>query len=319
MATVGSGDRLACADVVFKETTADAGEVRAGQVLVHRFAFVNKGTETADIVEVRTSCGCLKSVVAPSVYRPGEHGEVRLEINTLSEASGPNRWQGLVIYQLDGTVHETPLTLTGKIVTEIVIQPAAIMLFGDGAAAHDAVVTDLRAHPFSVERVSSSSPELSTRLADTGADGSGHRTYTVRFALSEQYPVGRHEETIAVYTDDPAYPELRIPVTILKRPRQRLTAAPAEVSLRALPGQAPPSRIVLIRDLHDQEIIVDEARSDNPAIVCRWAKGPGTMVTLRISVDRSRLASSRLQTSVRVRIRQPVADELIIPVSCELP
>src|SRR5262249_24070749 len=117
-------------------------------------------------------------------------------------------------------------------------------------------------------------------------------------------------------TDDPEYPHLKVPVTIIKRAQQRLAATPSQVELTAPRGQPFPSRIVLIRDNKDQPVQIGQAIPDDPALVCKWVQGPNAMATLKIQVDRNQLRSDRLQTAVRIRITQPVHEEFIIPVSC---
>src|SRR5205807_1418051 len=98
-------------------------------------------------------------------------------------------------------------------------------------------------------------------------------------------PEGRHEEAVVLYTSDPEYRDLTVPVTIVKRSRQRLSAAPREVTLTAAPGQPLPARIVQLRDPRDQPVLIETVTADDPAITCRWAPGPGNAATLRIRVD----------------------------------
>lgn len=306
------------ADLRFDEPTATAGQVRAGQILVHHFKFVNAGPERLEISQVRTSCGCLKSTLAQAVFDPGARGDIPLEINTLSQASGPQTWRAVVAYRLGADQREATLTLTGEIVTEIVVQPAAVMLFADAIAARDITITDRRRRPLSVTHVASSAPALAAHL-DSQQDEGGQRVCKVRFHLARDYPVGRREETIAIYTDDSTYPELRVPVTIIKRPYQRLAVTPPAVSILAEKGQPPPAQIVLIRDRQNQPVVIADVHADSPAVTCHWASGPGTMATLRIVIDRARVSGAQLQTVLHVHVRQPVDAELAVPVECSLP
>lgn len=315
---IGCTTNAVRAELRFEQPTATAGEVRAGQILVHHFRFVNTGPERVEIFQVRTSCGCVKSTLAQAVYDPGARGEIPLEINTLSQASGPQSWRAVVAYRVGAEQRETTLTLTGDVVTEIVVQPAAVMLFADTVAARDITLTDRRQRPLSVTHVASSAPALIARL-DSQQDEGGQRIYKVHFQLNGDYPVGRREETIAIYTDDSSYLELRVPVTIIKRAYQRLAVTPAAVSVLAEKGQSPPAQIVLIRDRQDQPVDIAEVHAESPAVTCHWARGPGAMATLRVVIDRARVSGTQLQTVLHVHVKQPVDAELAVPVECSLP
>jgi hypothetical protein len=108
-------------------------------------------------------------------------------------------------------------------------------------------------------------------------------------------------------------------VTLIHRARQRLTATPDVVELKAPPGQPFPSRIFLIRDNQNQKIVIDEVLADDPAVTCRWAGGPGLLATVKIQVDRAKLSGKSLQTAVHVHVREPVREVVSIPVTCVIP
>src|SRR5262249_3144817 len=83
------------AELYFPQPQVQAGEVRSGTSLARRFAFVNRGADAVTITELKAGCGCLTprlgpgTVSLPHTYRPSEGGEVLLEVNTLSQAAGP--------------------------------------------------------------------------------------------------------------------------------------------------------------------------------------------------------------------------------------
>lgn len=319
LAVIGLAAAMARGDLRFAQSVVNLGEVRTGLPLAHRFPFVNRGTHSVEILDVRTSCGCLTPRLAQHCYEPGEAGELPVEINTLSQAPGPHTWSIRLQYSTEGVVHDLTLQLQAQLRTEVLVQPAALVVFADRAAGHEIVVTDLRSRPLSIVTVRSSSAMLQPRLAEPAQDLQGHWQRQIRLEVADDYPEGRHDEVLALYTDDPDYPELKVPVTILKRLPQRFSATPAEVSLTAPAGQPIPSRIVLIRDKDNESVTVDRVVADDPAIACRWAPGPNTMATVKITVDRRRLYGSSLHSAVHVHLSKPVAETLTIPVTCTLP
>jgi hypothetical protein len=310
--------RSARAELRFTEPAADAGEVRTGARLVHRFAFVNTGPDAVQITEARASCGCLTHHLDQLTYQPGEQGSLCLEVNTLGQPAGPHTWHLQVGYRGGNTAGEVPLQLTARLVAEILVQPAALTVSVGQAVSHEILLTDLRRRPLSITDVRASSPRLNADLTGAFPDGSGHTVRKIRLQVNGDYPEGRHDEVLAIYTDDPAYGELKVPVTIIKPSRYRLTVTPSQVDLVAPAGQAAPSRLVLIHDPGNGEVAVEELTADDPAIKCRWVPGPGAMATVRVSVDQTRMSGATLRSAIHVKIAKPVPEVLTVPVSCTL-
>jgi hypothetical protein len=188
-----------------------------------------------------------------------------------------------------------------------------------------------------IQELSTSAPGLQARLAEEERDMSGRLVRKVQLQVTGDFPEGRHEEFVSVFTSDPDYREIRIPVTIVKRPQQRLSATPSRIELIHRPGAGLPTRTVLIRDRENQEVEVEAVKADSPAITCRWAKGPGTMTTLRIQIDDSKIedrrskiedrtgdtrssildppSSKTWETSVRVQVIKPTRQTILIPIT----
>jgi hypothetical protein len=317
LALSGSGT-CARAELHFTEIVADAGEVRSGPVLSYRFAFTNTGPDPVEIFDLRTTCGCLSPQLAQRDYQPGETGTLLLEVNTLTQPPGPHAWRVQVFFRSASKEQDIPLQLNARLVTEVTVQPAALNVVTEHAVSHELVLTDLRPHPLTITAVRPTSPRLTARLGEAGQDAQGHWTRRIHLEVPEDYPEGRHEEAVVIYSDDLAYRELKVPVTLVKRARQALFAAPAQVQVQGQAGQPIPSRIVLIRAADDQGVVVERVTADDPAIACQWAQGPSTSATVKLTIDRNRLHGNQLQSAVHVQVTKPVPQSLTIPVSCNV-
>jgi len=303
------------ADLQFKQTTVDVGEVKRGAPLTHEFAFFNTGPESVEILEFQASCGCLRPDLETRLYKPGTGSKLRIEVNTLTQDAGPRSWRTVVRYRQGDTDREMELVLIGTVVAEIALQPPELSVFADHAISHELRLIDLRARPLAIKTVEATSAKLSARVTGEARDAEGHWTRTIRLDVAPDFPDGRHNETLNIYTDDPLYRHLKVPVTITKRPRQRLTALPNAVTLTAPRGQPIPSKIVLIRDTENGAVEIERLMPSDPAIGCTWARGPGSNATLRITVDRELLKSEFLRGSVEVKIGKPAAETVTIPVT----
>jgi hypothetical protein len=297
----------------FVQPVVDAGTVRGGAPLVQTYDFVNEGPDPVLLTGARVSCGCLTPQLEKRVYQPGEKGAIALEVHTLSQPAGPNAWFVHVSYQENAAVREVPLELKARVIKDVLVQPAVMTVFADGPVHHEIRLTDHRSPPLLIRDVRTTSERLEARAASAGA-----AEQLIRVQVPADCPVGQHFEAVAIYTDDPAYPELRVPVTIVKRPRQAVMALPAEISMVGQAGQPLPSRLVLIRDADDRRVVVDQVTADDPAISCRFATGPENNVTVRIQLDADRMMGGGLDSAVRVQLSRPVPETLIIPVRCTL-
>jgi hypothetical protein len=204
--------------------------------------------------------------------------------------------------------------LTANVVTEVTVTPAALTVYADGDVAHEVFVTDLRPRPFKVAAVRTSSPKLRTRLLGDYRDPFGHQVRKIRLEVAADFPEGRHDEILDIYTDDAAYHELKVPVTVIKRSHQRLAVLPAQVSVTAAPGQEVPSRLLRVQDSQGQDVVIAGVTADHPAVVCQWARGPGPAATVKVNIDRRRFQGPALEATVQIRISQPVPQTLTVPV-----
>lgn len=300
------------AELRFAQTVADAGEVRSGLPLVHRFPFTNPGPSAVEIVELRPSCGCVRPAPGRRVVQPGESGEMALEVHTLGEAAGDHRWTLQVASVANGVRSETTLVLTGRVVTEVSVRPGSLTIFAENAVQHELLLTDHRLKTLQVREVRSGASWLTGKVVEPLREGVA--TCRIALTIDAACPEGRREEVVSIHTDDPVYRELRVPVTVVKRARQRVTALPTSVHLRSASGG---SRIVLLEDRENEAVVIERAEADHPALTCRWASGPGKRATLRIGVDASKASEASFSGVVRVTLNGSGMEPIEIPVTCE--
>jgi hypothetical protein len=312
---------LACtstvrSDIVFTPDRVDLGEIRAGVPISQRFAFTNHGPEAVTIRDMRGSCGCLAPKLAKRDYAPGEKGELTVEINSLSQPSGPHSWRVQVFYQTGAEPHEKTLTLQAQLLHEIEVRPAALQVFVSSAVQHEITLTDLRTRPLLVTSIEGSTPHLQARVSETTRDAAGHTVYKIQVQVKDNLPEGRHEVALHLYTDDPLYRELKLPATLVKRSPQRVHAAPCSVSLVAGRGQTLVSRLVVLRAADEADVQIEKAEGDHPAVTCEWSRDAGPAATVRVTVDAVGLTGSGLRGQVKVQLSKPTREVLVIPWSC---
>jgi hypothetical protein len=311
------------ADLDFQHPIMDLGEIRTGQALEHRFTFTNNGRSTVRIVETKASCGCLNPELDTQVLKPGEKGAMLLKVHTLSAPVGKHLWQVQVKYETLGAPREAVLQLHAHVLQEIAVQPPALIIYG-GPIEHEITVTDLRRDrlgdpldaALGIRGVETTSPHLKSRVVESARNGQGHRVHKLKLAVLESLPPGRHDDQVVIHTDDERYRELRVPVSVIKKAKQRYAASPTNVSVVASRLQPAPSRQISIRDPQGQPVTIDRVLADHAAISCDWAREPQAPATVKIAVDSKKLAgTSNLTSQVKVYVKQQI-EPVIIPVSC---
>jgi hypothetical protein len=301
------------ADLHFAKPEIDAGEVRGGMPVPARFAFVNAGTETVEITGLHVSGGCLRPKLEPRVYKPGQRGELVLEINPLVQSAGKHTWTAQIAYRVGGEIKEQSLKVTGTIVAEVAVQPAALTVFAEHAGNHSLVLTDMRAKPLHLTSVQTTSPFLHAKCSEVKKDERGYWVRTITLEPDKDLPDGRHEEQLEMTSDDSEYRIMRVAVTVVKRPKKRLTAVPDPVRL-----EGPASRLIVIRDSDDLPVLIDDVTADSPALICQWSKGENKAATVKVRVDSKGNQEGKLTSAIHVHVSKPIPTILTIPVNIML-
>jgi hypothetical protein len=304
---------LAPAQLQFPHTTIDVGTVKSGQPLVRRFEFENVGQQPVGIIEAKATCACAKPKLSQWLLQPGEKAWVDLDVHTLGQPAGPSAWAVRLVCKCGEQLGEISLQINATLVTEVRVEPAALQLFvRDGLSTE--MLVSYPASIFAVKSVQTTSPHLKAEIEAPFREDHGTIWARLRLEVTKDYPAGRREEFVSIYTDNAGYAELKVPVTIDKAGQERVTATPPEAVLGATAGQAPPARVILLRDFENQAVLVEKITADDPAIVCTWAAGPGNMATLKLRCDVDKLTQRPLRSAVHIQVNQPVAQTITIPV-----
>ncbi len=306
---------LVRAELACPEPVLDAGEVRSGLPLARRFLLRNAGDGPIEISDARPSCGCLKPRLEKRRLQPGEEGAILVEVNTLTQATGPHQWRVLVLYREGDSQRELPLFITASVQSELLLEPAALNLHTSTTCRHEMTLTENRPLPLDIRAVRTSHPELRVQLLPVLQVGPSHWTRTIKVEVVESFPEGKHEVLVQLFSTDAEYRELKIPIGVTKRSGHRVQATPERVAFVGRDAQAIPARIVLLNGPEEEAVEVARVEADHPAILCRWAKGPGTMATLKIQLDPERARTESFQGTVQVFLNRPEGEKVSIPVN----
>jgi hypothetical protein len=125
-------------------------------------------------------------------------------------------------------------------------------------------------------------------------------------------PDGRHDEALHLYTSDPEYPDLKMPFTVVKRSRRRVSATPAAVELTA---GGSPARLVLLRGGDGDMIEIEGVNADDAAVRCEWSPGSRPTGAVRVRVDPAKLTADGLKAMVHIHLSKPAVQTVDVPVT----
>ena len=296
------------AELRVTESVVQLGEVRGGAPVKASFALYNAGQETIEIVEVNRGCGCLAPRLEKRLLEPGEKTNLFLDFRAFGQPNGPHTWNATVRYKAGQSLRDAPLAVRATVKNEVTVQPHVLALFVENALRHEVTLTDVRQPPLAVTLVETTSRVIKVQTKTEG----GGVTKIILEASGAGIEPGRYDEMLNIYTTDPLYGHLQVPVTLTRAPKTAVLATPDRVVL-TLEGGRPASALVRLRPRGEKPVVVERVEAEDPAVACTWAAGPGTGATLRLEVRSARA----LTTTVRVHLTGPLQETLVIPVRVE--
>ncbi len=308
------------------QQSIDRGEVRTGASLVQSFDVQYRGTSgTLSITAIETPCGCLKPSASKSQLRPGEKSIITVTVNTLTQPEALHTWRVKVRYRitLDAGLPQPPdvqpdaeleLKLSATLLREITVTPPMIALSTTGETTQTLSVRDHRAKSLTVLTATTTSPHLTATIAP-GTTENDVRAIPIAIHLKNTYPTGQNDETVVLTTDDPLYPELRVPIRVLKRKAGAIVPSPDSVEVRVSKSLDESSTLLQLRAPNRGAIRIAKIDCDHPAIRTRFAPDASLAVTVRVIVTREGAHQQNGQATLHVTFAEPIGETLAIPVS----
>lgn len=313
--------------LVARNAQQDCGTLRAGPLLVRDFTLYNPGPSTIRITKATGGCGCVRTAIGQQELAPGAETIVRVEVNTLTPAEGMNTWHVTVEYtrdQQDATPQATglpapvltvtqtlELSLQARLVREITVTPPSVAISSTDAVQQTITITDRRPTPLKIKTVACTHALFKVTVGQP-ASANGETTVPISLDIPAEIPAGEHREHVIILTEDPAYPELRIPVQVTKRSSSNLRVSPDSLVIRLAPGQSRGSILATLRNPSGM-VHIEKVVCDHPGIQVKWSEAPGPVATIRITSTATESGAAMLQ----VHLADPKGESLNLPVRWE--
>jgi len=158
---------IARAELKWEQTTVELHPVAGDKEAVGHFKYQNTGSKPVRFKSVHTSCGCTAAQTQKDEVPPGEKGEITATFK-IGDRTGTQ--VKTVTVDTDDPVNATTvLTLKAVIPQELEINPSFVF-WGQGEAPKPKTIVVRAGKDFSIKqlKVTSSSPDFETKVAETG-------------------------------------------------------------------------------------------------------------------------------------------------------
>jgi hypothetical protein len=223
--------------IVVDAAVHDFGAVEQGTVVEHVFRLRNAGSAPFHVDHVKGTCACTVGVATGEAVEPGNEAWVTVRLETARLAGRTTKTA--TVYTNDPETPTVAVTLTGQVVTDVVVHPAPLYVgrIRQGAVVRrELLVTSGRPEATaSVVGVDVTNPHLKAWV-EPAAAGAGQR---VVVEVTADMSLGRFNDEIVLRTTSARQPTVTVKVfgTIEDDGTARL-------------GQTPSVRLAAVRHHH---------------------------------------------------------------------
>jgi hypothetical protein len=228
----------------FPEPVYDFGTVVVGHVVKHVFVLTNTGSQTLEIKDVKSTCGCTTAGAWTRTIEPGKGGTIPVEFHT-DHVNGPVTKPVMVTCN-DTNQPGLTLELKGVVWHPIVILPAAAAFSGVLDSPTNMYrtirITNQEDHPLVLSEPKSNQRSIAADLV-TNVPG---QVYELTIRLVPPLGGGNVFGEISVPTSSTNMPVVRVPVWAIAQPA--VMVLPPRVELPTGPFTNKVTRSVSVRN-----------------------------------------------------------------------
>lgn len=206
-------------------------DLREGKAIA-KFDFHNAAAKSIIIKNIKPSCGCIQVRMHEQgePIAPGEERSFYLEVDTVGETSGLHEYKVRIDYQQqnDGETEDTYAVQSEQVryrvdvpKKKVTVRPRALIFYqlSQQETAQTIELIDFRPESkFEITNIQTDSEYLTTGKEIIGQDQYGHMQISIPVTAKESVPSGKHTGSVVIDTDDPEFPQIRIPVLIYGTP-----------------------------------------------------------------------------------------------------
>lgn len=208
-------------EIEFEATLHEFGAIWDHEKATQEFKFTNVGTETLNILDVRSTCGCTVPELTKTDYQPGESGVITVIFNPENRVG--NQVKTINVTTDSRATPRVGLTITATVEKVLDIQPRLANLGRVFKGEEKGLVInilgsvpDFKVMPAEKQPADTMRIFELTHIEDKPVDVAGKMTprSSLRVTLKPGLPVGRHSADLVMKTTDPRRPEISLHATV---------------------------------------------------------------------------------------------------------
>jgi hypothetical protein len=277
----------------------------------------NRGERPVHILGVTASCHCTASQADRTTLQPGEKGKITVTLDPRTEF-GIQR-TSVVAVEYEGASRQQARLRVHAWFRPQVEYPGQITIQAVAGETETGkfVLTDNRSPGLRLKEVTTSLPDL--RVEAEAVEHEDGRDYVLRYSYAPgRRAPGTYTESIRLRTTDPAYETITVRATI--EVTNRIRVAPEPLPLR--PDPKDPSRYVgkvVVEDTEAGPVEIESVTPSEDTLRCQVDARHSSRRVIEVSGSKDQLAAGHASLTIRVVLKRPVAEEVRIRVSAELP
>jgi hypothetical protein len=301
--------------LLFDREYINLGRFEAVGDIVEEFSFKVGGTGPVEILDLHASCGCITPILPKRVYQPGESDTLTFGIHGTSQKEGKRRFEVSLSYRQAGQVQRVSLIIDMELFKPIVVEPSNLLLYVNGTTSvHQTItVTDQRPLPLELVEVVSSSTRLQPRVL-TGVKFDP-AVRQVELSVMGDFPLGKSEERLVIRTADRKFPELVIPVTVIRNSRLKVLPEALHAKMPTNPSKQV-LWYVLINDSRGEPIRIESIDVPSSNVKVDYPKETTTKCRVRVAATGGVEAHS-LNSEIVIHVAEPIKTVLHLPLRIE--
>ncbi len=297
------------ARAVVDEPVYDFGTAEQGQVIEQIFRVRNTGGESLRIDHVKGTCACTVGVASGDPIAPGDATSVIVRLDT-ARLSGRTT-KTVTVYTNDPAGMPLTVTLTGQVLTDLVITPTPLYLGhvrrGTVVRRSLTVVAGRPGPPALVTAVEATNPHVRSWI-ESAADDHGQQ---VVVELDGDLPVGRFNADLVLRTTSERQPQ--VTVRVLGTIEGDIAVLPPQVTFALAEGEAASTREVYIRNRSERPITVTKVTVPQAVTYDLTTIEDGVEYQLNLRL-RDGLPPGKIEGNVEIFTTHPDENRVVVPL-----
>lgn len=269
---------------MLEKPSHDFGVIATGSQTSTQLKLKNIYALPVNLLEVKTSCGCMKADLSPRVIQPGAEETIDIKVDT-ERFKGDRKVNLKVSMSMNGYGTSTAFVpLHAYIRSDVVMTPgeAAFGTVDSGTEANRVIKISYAGRPnWTIKEVQVNNPNITAEARETSRNG-GYVQYDLVVRVKPNAPIGVVRDQVTIVTDDATSPN--VPLLVEAKVESEFVVTPDPVYFGSLTTGQQKAAMVIVRGKRPFKIEKIECEGDHGAFKCKLPEETKTLHQIPLTV-----------------------------------